>query len=766
MAAKKQGKSAPARSRQAPAPAPVNRSPSRLCLIIIGAGLVVYLNSFKGTYVLDDIPHIGQNPKIESLEPVSKFLFHDRRPLVTFSLAVNYALGQRDTWGYHLVNLVIHLAAALTLFGVVRRTLRREPFRATYARAAPGLALTVALIWVVHPLQTQSVTYLIQRAESLMGLFYLLTIYCFIRGTDSPRAPLWYAAMVAACATGMASKGVMVTAPLMVLAYDLVFVSPSPSRAFRRRWALYAGLACTWYVLLMTGVAPGVLRSDITAAPTVGFSYKGATPLEYALTQPGVVLHYLRLSLWPHPLCLDYCWPIAGSAGAILPPLMAIGLLLAGVAWALYRRSWLGFAGLWFFIILSPTSSFIPIRDTAFEHRMYLPLAAVAVVVVVVAHTVLSKWLRRLAAPNPIRRWAMGAVVVVAVASLGWTTILRNEAYESREAMYKDVIDTRPNNARAYNNLGTELRSLGRTDEALEAYRGALTVDPGFASAYHNIAAILEEFGRQEEALEHFRLALEIEPQRAWRHFNLANCLAKLDRLDEAVEEYHVALRLEPDNYDAHFRLATVLMMRGSPAEAIKEYRRATQADPRKPRAHYHLGLALRRRGRLEEAASAFRGALEADPGHLDARNDLGATLVQLGQVEEGVQEYRHVLRLDPNHVPAHYNLGIALQRLGRLAEAVAEYQAAARLQPDHADAYCNLGIVLGELKKADQAIGAFRQALLHDPRHVSARYNLGVALLELDRPDEAIEQFQAVLAQEPDHTPARQALEAAKARR
>jgi len=308
-------------------------------LTIVAVGLSVYLSSFEGAFVFDDAAHILNNDRMTELWPLTKVL-SGRRPVVDLTLAINHAVGGFNVRGYHAVNVAIHILAALTLYGIVRRTLLRwgrrheawgdGPFSQAEAAVssvstrldsdtASWLAMVGALIWVVHPLQTQSVTYLIQRAESLMGLFYLLTIYCVIRGAVSSeaqggrrRAFAWYVAAVVACALGMGCKAVMATAPVMALAYDRTFLAGSVKDALRRRWGLHAGLAATWGVMWSTGVVRGVLNPSARVAH-IGFGYKGITPLEYALTQFGVLVEYLKLSMWPRPLCLDYTWPVAGT---------------------------------------------------------------------------------------------------------------------------------------------------------------------------------------------------------------------------------------------------------------------------------------------------------------------------------------------------------------------------------------------------------------------------------------------------------------------
>jgi hypothetical protein len=296
------------------------------------------------------------------------------RPIVTLSLALSYALDGMNVRGFHIVNLAIHILAGLLLYGIVRRMLEGEKLSARYGGAASWLAAAAAGIWLVHPLQTESVTYIIQRAESLMGLFYLLTLYCCIRGFEARHAARWFLAAVIACAFGMGSKEVMVTAPVLVLLYDRIFVAPTFGQIFRQRWGLYAGLFATWLVL---GALLAAMRVE---DQTVLVS--DLTPWRYAITQFEVIVHYLRLSFWPHPLVLDYLWPLADNIPSVLPWAIVVLMLVAATVWALLRQAWAGFWGAWFFLVLAPTSTVVPIADAAFEHRMYLPLAAVAVLAV------------------------------------------------------------------------------------------------------------------------------------------------------------------------------------------------------------------------------------------------------------------------------------------------------------------------------------------------------------------------------------------------
>lgn len=530
-------------------------APRLIPLLLVGAGLGAYINSFDGTFVFDDRIRIINNPQIRHLWPPWEVMGRNSRPLVQLSLAVNYALGGLSVWGYHAFNLAVHLLAALTLFALVRRTLESHRLRARYGQAAPWLALAVALLWLVHPLQTESVTYIIQRAESLMGLFYLLTLYCALRGALSPHPRRWFIAAVSACALGMGSKEVMVSAPLVVLLYDRVFLADSFTDVFRRRSGLYWGLAATW-----------VVAGALLASGGRGFSYvnegalgPGPTSAHYAITQFGVIVHYLRLALWPHPLIFDYAWPLAETVSAVLP-WAAIVLALVGVTALVFRRlPALGFLGAWFFLILVPTSSLVPIADVACEHRMYLPLAAVVALVVIGAYEALGALFRRLGAPHDLRRWVLVGLLVAAVAGLGSATFRRNEDYRSEFAIWNDTLAKRPENPRAHNNLGVIQYRRGKVNEAIANYSEALRLEPEYAGAHNSLGAALASQGHFSEAIPHLFEASRINPRYATPHYNLGGILFRQGRITEAIAQYSEALRRRPAFPEARHVLGLAL---------------------------------------------------------------------------------------------------------------------------------------------------------------------------------------------------------------
>jgi Flp pilus assembly protein TadD len=605
-------------------------------LVLPVAALAAYHNTFTVPFLFDDVG-IAESPELRALSLRS--LVGTTRPLVQLALALNYAVGGLNVFGYHVFNLAIHVLAATALFGIVARTLRTSRLRERWGSAAASVALAVSLIWTVHPLQTESVTYVVQRAESMMALCYLLTLYCVIRGAASSHAARWYAAAVVACALGMLCKPVMVTAPIAVLLYDRVFRAGSWERAWHDRRALYLALAATWTI------PAWLLTAENESAATAGFRMQAVSTLDYVRSQPGVILHYLRLVFWPRGLVLDYGWPVANGAVAVaLPALIVAGLALLTV-WAFRRSPEIGFLGAVFFLTLAPSSSVIPIQDLAFEHRMYLPLAALAALAVISGRLLI----RRAALDGASERRLAAAVTVTLVVVLTMLTVARNGDYRSAIAMWTDVVTKRPENARGRNNLGDALFEAGNVDAAVRQLRTALELDPRCADA----------------------------------HNNLGRALAVERKLEEAEGHYREALRLMPENAEAHNNLGIVLVDRRNYPEAQTHYSEALRLKPSYAEAENNLGVALTQQGKYDDATTHYLAALHLKPDYAEAYSNLGNALARQGKLAEAVSRYRQALRISPDYAEVHYNLGLALAGLGKQDEAAAHTAEAVRLKPD-----------------------------------------------------------------------------------
>jgi tetratricopeptide (TPR) repeat protein len=676
--------------------------------VIIAAAIAAYAGTFAVPFLFDDASSIALNASLQHLgsafrPPIDATV--GGRPVLNLSLALDYAIGGQAVWSYHATNLAIHVLAGLTLFGILRQTLAHR------GDSSPALiAFSAAIIWTLHPLQTESVTYIVQRAESLMGLLYLLTLYFFIRGAGSSGGPVraWFALSFAACLLGMGTKEVMVSAPLVVLLYDRTFLSGSFSGALRRRWRVYGCLASTWLVLAL------LVLSAHGRGGTAGFGTR-VSPWDYALTQFSAIVHYLRLCFLPHPLVFDYGSLLELRPVWVVPSALVVAGLLAATIWGLHRNTAAGFLGACLFCILAPSSSVVPVAtETMAEHRMYLALAPVVVLVVA-----------------GIYRWLGGAalgVCLILAAVLGGATWQRNKTYRSEESLWRDTVAKLPENERAHNNLGFSLSlQPGRQDEAVAQYEEALRLKPNFSRAHNNLGNALFSLGRTDDAIAQYEETLRLRPDLAEAHYNLGRALLMLPgRLNEAIAQYAQALKLNPDYAEAHFGMGSALeKMPGRLDDAVAEFRQSLRLNPDYAPAHSNLGVALSMMpGRSAEAIAQFDEALRLKPDYPEAHFDLGYLLETMpGRLDDAIAQYAEAVRLKPDYAEAHSNLANALNSEGRSGEALAQYEAALRLRPDNSRIHVGIALTLLKIPgRTAEAVAHLKEALRLDPGNDTAR--------------------------------------------
>lgn len=609
-----------ARVSRGPAAPAIDAADLIALLLIVAAAVWAYYDTFAGPFVFDDRGAIPNNLTIRNLSNLGTVLSPPRntpvagRPISNLSFALNYAIGGANVWGYHFVNLGLHVLAAWLLYGVVRRTLLLPRFSEETRADAPWIAAAVAVVWVAHPLQTESVTYMVQRTEVLAGLFFLSTLFCAVRSLDSPHANRWILGAFVSAALGMGSKESMVTAPLLVILYDRVFVFESLETQFRERRTLYAVVCSTWIVLV-------VLLAGAPRSASVSLSHAEMSPVTYAITQIGVVVHYLRLSLWPDSLVVDYQgWPIARSIRDVLPQALLLAALLAATITALHRRHWLGYAGAWLFVVLAPSSSIVPIlTEVVAERRMYLPLAAVVVVCVVGV-----RWLATSLASRPAQakaaRVAWVTVVVVIAAGLAHASSLRNEDYRSEFAIWSDAVAKRPDNYRARLNLGDYFQTEGKYAEAEEQFSAAVRLSPNTPEARYGLGVALAAQQRSDAAISSYGEALRLDPNYANAHHALGMALVAQGNLDEGIGHYRQALAIKPADSSLRYKLGTALNRQGKTQDAIAEWQEAVRISPGFADAHLVLATALRSTGDVGGARAHAETALKINPNLQAAR--------------------------------------------------------------------------------------------------------------------------------------------------
>jgi hypothetical protein len=425
-------------------------TPWLAAVFVVGCTLAAFLNSLDGEFLMDDHSEIFDNPLMDSPWPPWHVMFigHDlpSRPLPYLTFAIDHAFWGKRPFGYHLTNLFIHIVAALSLFFLTRTTLSSPRLRNTFGSHADILAAAVAALWAVHPLNTQAVTYIYQRLESLAGMLCLLSLAAFAGAVARRWNTRWLAVSVLASAAAMLSKETAVVLPLLIASYDWLFCGDQPAPARRRGW-YYAALCSTWLILGVQMLAQAHLYHH-----TGVFA---VSPLAYFLTQPRVILHYLRLAFWPTGLCFDLNFAVLKNWSDILPAFMYLTFFGLSVVYGLVRRRPWAWLGVVFLLALAPSSSFLPLGAIAEEYRMYLALTAVVAAVVLGIYAAIQKWTRTGTHRAAILRGTAG-LAFAAVSVLIVLTQARNRVYATPGGIWLDVIEQGTGGTRALWNLAVD----------------------------------------------------------------------------------------------------------------------------------------------------------------------------------------------------------------------------------------------------------------------------------------------------------------------
>jgi Flp pilus assembly protein TadD len=624
---------------------------------IAAAVLLAFGNSFAGPFVFDDLLSIPGNPTIRSLAdawttPRDAGITAAGRPLLNFTFAVNWAISGEAVWSYHAFNLALHLATACLLFGVVRRSLRGEA-------TAAGVAFTSALLWAVHPLTTAAVTYVVQRAESLAACWIVASLYAFVRSTTARGA--WREMAIGAAFAGVATKETAAVIPLLVLLYDRCFVSGSFLAALRARTGFYTALASSWLLLAALVATTG------DRGGSAGFGT--ANTWDYALTQAGGIVRYLRLAVWPQGLVFDYGTALQRDGAAVATSVGIVVMLLVGTVHLLRRAPRLGFLCAAFFVLLAPSSSIVPIATQALaEHRMYLPLAAV---VALFARAGGHWWPR-----------ATPLLAVAIAAALGVATHQRNALYRDEVALWTDTARKAPRNERAWANLGFALAQRGDFAAAIPHYRRALELKPAYPDAQNNLGNALVETGAIDAALAVFVPAVAAAPEDPELRNGLGRVRLMRGELAEAEQEFRAAIRLAPAYALPHSNLGQTLAARGDASGALAALEAAVRLAPNNATFRNNLGNLLAALGRPADAAAQFEAALAHAPADPLTHFNFANLLRDTGRTEDAVRHFEAALAARADYVEARVNLAAILQQTGRVREAVSHYEAALRTRP------------------------------------------------------------------------------------
>ncbi len=685
-----------------------------LALLIFAAVLAAYSPALRGGMVWDDDAHVTR-ADLRPLHGLERIWFEvgatqQYYPVLHSAFWIEHRLWGDATFGYHLVNALLHATAAC-LFVVI------------LARLSVPCAWLAGLIFALHPVCVESVAWISEQKNTLSAVFYLLAALAYLR-FDKERGQVSEqgGASLLAIFRDLTPSYWLATA-LFVLALLTKSVTASlPAALLVVLWWKRGSLSLRrdavplvpWFVM---GGAAGLFTAWVERR------YVGAhgavfelNLLQRFLLAGRVCWFYFGKLFWPSNLVFIYPrWEIAATAfRSWLCPAALIAVLIA--LWLLRRKSRGPLAAALFFIgSLFPALGFFNVYPFIYsfvaDHFQYL--ASMGMVALAA-----GAWGRWGQVSDNAPRWRSiirDLAPFLVVGTLGVLTWRQSRMYRDLETLYLTTIDRNPGCWMAYSNLGTLLLEKGQPAAAAGDLTRALQLKPDYPEGEFNLANALRAEGRYPDAILHYGEALRLKPDYPEALDNLGTALAGAGRTAEAVASYREALRLRPDYAEAEVNLGTVLQ-KTSPGAAIACYERALQIRPDDPEAEYDLGIALRTVGRLPEAITHYEAALRLRPGFSAAHNNLGVALVEAGRLDDAIGHYEQALRLRPDDAEFEDNLGVALARAGRLPEAIAHFEQALRLKPDYRAAHFNLSIALRDAGRTEEAIRQYRQAVAHPP--------------------------------------------------
>ncbi len=597
-------------------------------LLIIAVGMIAYANSFGGVFVFDDGFSIVENPSIRQLNIGRLWDVFNVRMIGYLTFALNYKFGGLDPFGYHLINLLIHLingCLVLGLGGLLFKRAREIGASPLSRYASSAAAITAALLFISHPIETQAVTYIVQRLASLVALFYLSSLFLYsvgrMRMIAGQRGGIFILFAFITAVLAMLTKQNVITLPLSVMLLECAFFSSdlkSILRIIPSMLVVLLVLVIIPLALMLVYSIPFGELSELTRETTLlGRS-------DYFFTEINAVRDYLWMLIWPADQSLDHLYPISKTFfewRTLLSAILHTTIIVAAIA-SFKRNRMIFFGVIFFYLALSVESSFIPIRDVFVEHRLYLPSIGFFFAISSIIWSVANRF--------HISHSFMWFLLLVVITILVVLTNMRNEIWHSPEEVWNDVLINAPENPRAHYNLGKVYEASGRLDEAYEEYQKTLSIRES-AWAWNNIGNIALRRGGTEEAISAYKKSISSDGKFAMPHANLAVALEKKGDNSGAVEENMAAVGIDPNLAAAHYNLGRLAMVRGDLAESERELKRTLAIDPIHKLARYRLAVVLMRSSRIDDALSEIMKQRSLYPDDRKAKKLLIEIRIQRG---------------------------------------------------------------------------------------------------------------------------------------
>ena len=714
-------------------------------LILCCLGIIIYSNTFQSPFRFDDDHTIINNYSIRDLSDIKAIWdFWPTRIISHLSLALNYHFSQLKVFGYHCVNLIIHLLASFLVWWLALLTFYTPALNSKITIHARLLSFFAGLIFLAHPIQTQAVTYIIQRTTALAALFYVGALSCYVKSRllrwEKAAAKSWklyYIISLIFAALAMFTKEMTITLPLAVILYEFLFFK---TRKTDDKKLLIPYLLTLLIIPLTMYISKSVNFMELRRAAEY---QTPITPYHYLLTQFRVMATYLRLLFLPLHQNLDYDYAISNSLFQI-PVILSLLFLVFILVLAFKLKNkykLISFGIFWFFITILPESSVIPIMDVIFEHRLYLPMAGFSILLVSAIYYIFGR--RNLN--------ALIIILLVLTASYSILTFQRNAVWKDELTLWSDTIRKSPQKARPYINRGLAYAAKGNYDLALADYTIAIKSSAIYAETYLNQGIVYYAKGNYDLALADFNQAIKMNPNFAQAYNNRGAVYYAKGNYDPAITDYTQAINLNPNFAEAYYNRGLTFEAKGNSDLALADFTQAININPEYKDAHIRRGEAYIAKGSSDQALADYDKIVKMSPNSAEAYINRGLAYAAKGDSNRAVVDFNQALKIEPNHPKAYNNRGSAYYNRGDFEIAIADFDKAINIDHNYAEAYSNRGLAFAAKNNAEKAISDYNQALNLNPNYAQAYYNRGIAYYSRGDLDSALADFNQAISLSPN---------------
>jgi len=640
--------------------------------LIVALGAITYANSFDNPFMWDDGNLIVDNPYIKDASFFKDLFTKDLvygtqfsnfyRPLQSLSFMLDYHLWDLKPFGFHLTNLLLHLGCAVLVYLVL----------ALIFPAAQSIPLISALLFLVHPVQTEAVTYISGRADPQASMFMLLSIFFYIKHSQKakPKNAYYFSAAILSFILALLTKETALILPLLILLYDLSFASDGVSFRNKCKFRYSLLLLVALVYILLRATALNFLNRPLFLS-NAGMNLR-------LLTSAKIFALYLGILILPLHLRMERSLPIVSSVieKDVLCSLILLTLLAVLIVRSYRYSRACFFGGVWFFLSLLPVSNIVPLNANMAEHWLYLPSVGFFLLVALGVNKLLKR----------TQRAKILTIVLLSglVAFYSALTIKRNRDWKDPQSFFEQILIYNPQSVEAHNSLGGIYQNQGKFDLAIKEFKQATKLDPYNFKPYGNLGSVLRKKKEYDLAITAYQKALKLRPDIPGLYNNLGNVYTDQGNYIKAKTILLKGLDLFPEFALCRVNLGRVHYEMGDIPLAIKEYKQAISLEPDLVLAHYNLAIAYHRQGKHDLAIGQYKRVLNMAPEHVNTHLNLGAALNMKGRLDEAIEHSQKVLELDPSYFQAYHNLGVAYFKKQEFALAKDSFLRALSLKPGH----------------------------------------------------------------------------------